>query len=109
MMYPRLVLLRELLAEDGSIWVTIDDNEAHYLKVVLDQILGRGNFLGNVVWQSKDTPGNNSAAIAQTHNHLLAYRKSAAFKPKLLERSEKQLANYKNPDNDPRREWLGTP
>ena len=109
MMYPRLVLLRELLAEDGSIWVTIDDNEAHYLKVVLDEILGRGNFLGNVVWQSKDTPGNNSAAIAQTHNHLLAYRKSAAFKPKLLERSEKQLANYKNPDNDPRREWLGTP
>lgn len=109
MMYPRLELLRQLLAEDGSIWVSIDDNEAHYLKVIMDEVFGRSNFIGNVVWQSKDTPGNNSTAIAQTHNHLLAYRKSAAFRPKLLERSEKQLSNYKNHDNDPRGAWLGTP
>lgn len=109
MMYPRLELLRQLLAEDGSIWVSIDDNEAHYLKVIMDEVFGRVNFLGNIVWQSKDTPGNNSAAIAQTHNHLLAYRKGAGFRPKLLERNEKQLANYKNPDNDPRGSWLGTP
>ncbi len=109
MMYPRLELLRKLLSEDGSIWVSIDDNEGHYLKVIMDEVFGRNNFLGNVVWQSKDTPGNNSSAIAQTHNHLLAYRKSPSFKPKLLERSEKQIASYKNPDNDQRGAWLGTP
>lgn len=69
MMYPRLVLLRDLLAEDGSIWVTIDDNEAHYLKVIMDEVFGRGDFVANVVWQSKDTPGNNAAGMAETHNH----------------------------------------
>jgi adenine-specific DNA-methyltransferase len=109
MMYPRLVLLRDLLTEDGSIWVSIDDNEAHYLKVLMDEVFARKNFLGNVVWQSKDTPGNNSTGIAQTHNHLIAYRKSEKFLPKLLARSEKQLANYSNPDNDLRGVWLGTP
>lgn len=109
MMYPRLELLRELLSEDGSIWVTIDDNEIHYLKVIMDEVFGRKNFVTNIVWQSKDTPGNNSSGIAQTHNHILMYRKSELFKPKLLERSDKQISNYKNPDNDPRGVWLGTP
>jgi adenine-specific DNA-methyltransferase len=55
-MYPRLVLLRELLAEDGSIWVTIDDNEAHYLKVFMDEVFGRTNFLSNVIWQKRFSP-----------------------------------------------------
>ncbi|MCX6995736.1 MAG: site-specific DNA-methyltransferase [Kiritimatiellaeota bacterium] len=109
MMYPRLELMRDLLAQDGSIWVCIDDNEAHYLKVIMDEIFGRKNFVANVVWQSKDTPGNNSAEIAETHNHVFAYRKSDAFRPHLLERSEKQIANYSNPDEDPRGPWLGTP
>src|SRR5450631_4037197 len=74
MMYPRLVLLRELLAEDGSIWVTIDDNEAHYLKALMDEVFGRKNFLANIVWQSKDTPGNNATGMAETHNHILVSR-----------------------------------
>ena len=109
MMYPRLVLLRDLLAEDGSIWVTIDDNEAHYLKVIMDEVFGRGNFVANVVWQSKDTPGNNAAGMAETHNHLLVARKSGAFKFSLLPRNEEQLANYTNPDDDPRGAWLAAP
>jgi adenine-specific DNA-methyltransferase len=109
MMYPRLVLLRDLLAEDGSIWVTIDDNEAHYLKVVMDEVFGRSNFVANVVWQSKDTPGNNATGMAETHNHLLVAQKSSAFKFSLLPRNEDQLANYKNPDNDQRGDWLAAP
>lgn len=109
MMLPRLQLLRDLLSEDGSIWITIDDNEAHYLKVLMDEVFGRREFLANVVWQSKDTPGNNSTGLAQTHNQLLAYRKTESFYPNLLSRNEKQIATYKNPDNDLKGPWLGTP
>ena len=105
----RLELLRQLLSDDGSLWIAIDDNESHYLKVLCDEIFGRSNFFANVVWQSKDTPGNNSSGIAETHNHVLAYRKSISFNPNLLPRSAKQLATYKNPDNNPRGPWLGTP
>lgn len=109
MMYPRLVLLRELLAEDGSIWVTIDDNEGHYLKVLMDEVFGRQNFVANVVWQSKDTPGNNATGMAETHNHIFVFRKTSAFSFSLLPRNEDQLANYTNPDSDPRGDWLAAP
>ena len=109
LMRDRLEIIRRLLSEDGSLWIAIDDNEAHYLKVLCDEIFGRREFLANLVWQSKDTPGNNSTGIAQTHNHILAYRKSEAFSPNLLSRNEKQIATYKNPDNDPNGPWLGTP
>lgn len=109
LMRDRLEIIHALLSDDGSLWITIDDNEAHYLKVLCDEIFGRINFVANIVWQSKDTPGNNSSGIAQTHNHILVYKKSNLFKPNLFDRSEKQLANYKNPDNDPKGAWLGTP
>jgi len=109
LMRDRLLLFYQFLTIDGSIWIAIDDNEVHYLKVLCDELFGRVNFVANIVWQSKDTPGNNSSGIAQTHNHILAYKKSDAFKPNLLVRNEKQLANYTNPDNDPRGPWLGTP
>lgn len=109
MMWPRLRLLHELLAEDGSIWVTIDDNEGHRLKLMMDEIFGKENFLANFVWQSKDTPGNNSSGIAKTHNHVIAFRKSEDFSPELLERNDDQIANYTNPDNDPRGDWLAAP
>lgn len=105
----RLEVIRALLSNDGSLWICIDDNECHYLKVLCDELFGRVNFLANVVWQSKDTPGNNAGAIAETHNHILAYRKDSSFRPNLLERSEKQIANYTNTDNDPRGPWLAAP
>jgi len=109
MMYPRLDLLRDLLSEDGSIWVTIDDNECHYLKTLMDEIFGRQQFVASIPWQSKDTPGNNATGIAQVHNYVLVYRKSSAFRFTLLPRNEDQLANYTNPDNDPRGPWLPAP
>ncbi len=109
MMYPRLELLRSLLSEQGSLWATIDDNEGHYLKIVADEVFGRGNFVANIVWQSKDTPGNNSTGIAETHNHVIVMRKSAAFQLRLMPRNEAQLANYTNPDEDLRGNWLAAP
>jgi adenine-specific DNA-methyltransferase len=105
----RLQIIQRLLTPDGSIWIAIDDNECHYLKVLCDEIFGRSNFLANIVWQSKDTPGNNAVAIAETHNHILVYRREDAFRPNLLERNEKQLANYNNPDKDSRGPWLAAP
>ena len=109
MMYPRLVLLKQFLRDDGAIFISIDDNEIASLRLLMDEIFGSANFLAHFVQQSKDTPGNNSSGIAATHDHLLAFVRSSDFKPNLLERDEKQLANYKNPDNDPRGPWLGAP
>jgi adenine-specific DNA-methyltransferase len=105
LMRDRLEIIRRLLSEDGSLWISIDDNEAHYLKVLCDEIFGRRNFLANVVWQSKDTPGNDSRGFAQTHNHILAYRKTESFRLNLLARNEGQIANYRNLDDDPRGPW----
>ena len=109
LMRDRLELLHKLLSATGTIWIAIDDNEVHYLKVLCDEIFGRQQFKANIVWQSKDTPGNNSGGFAQTHNHILLYARSQDTLLNLLGRSEKQISNYKNPDNDPKGPWLGTP
>lgn len=109
MMYPRLVLLRQFLREDGAIFLSIDDNEVANLRLLMDEIFGAGNFLAHFVQQAKDTPGNNSSGIAATHDHVLAFTKTGRFSPNLLVRNEKQLATYKNPDGDKRGAWLGAP
>ena len=107
MMLPRLQLLRELLREDGSIWVTIDDNEGHYLKVLMDEVFGRGNFVANVVWEKKFSPQNDAHQLSINHDHIFVYAKrSESWRPALLPRSSKQLNNFKNPDLDPRGGWL---
>lgn len=88
MMLPRLQLLRELLREDGSIWVTIDDNEGHYLKVLMDEVFGRRNFVATFVWQKVDSPNDNKPAITPDHEFLLSYArnaKEAAFQKKKAE------------------------
>ena len=77
-MYPRIVLLRELLEEGGSIWATIDDNEAHYLKVLMDEIFGRTNFVANVIWEKSDSPKMDSQYFSSRHDHLLVFAKSIA-------------------------------
>ena len=106
MIYPRLVLLRDLLAEDGSIWVSIDDREAHYLKVVMDEVFGRGNFIANVIWQKAYGPRSNAFLLSDSHDHILVYGKNKARQNfGLLSRSDEQTAKYKNPDNDPRGSW----
>jgi len=83
MIYPRLVLLRELLAEDGSIWVSIDDNEGHYLKVVMDEVFGRRNFVTTFIWKKVDSPNDNKVAITPDHEFVLCYERApgaAGFK-----------------------------
>ena len=75
LMYPRLVLLRELLSEDGSIWVSIDDREGHYLKVLLDEVFGRANFTATFIWQKVDSPNDNKVPITPDHEFVLAYER----------------------------------
>jgi len=106
MMYPRLELLRELLAEDGSIWITIDDNEAHYLKVLCDEVFGRKNFVANVIWQKKNNPQNHARWFSANHDHILVFAKNKdKWRPNLLPRTDEMNARYRNPDNDPRGVW----
>lgn len=109
MMLPRLELLRDLLSEDGSIWVTIDDNEAHYLKVLMDEVFGRGGFVSNVIWQKRFSPNSTAIHLSDSHDHVLVYAKDkSSWKRNLLPRTEKADANYKNPDNDPRGIWTSS-
>ena len=98
MMYPRLELLRELLAEDGSIWVSIDDNEAHYLKVIMDEVFGRSNSVANIIWQKKYAVANDHKTIAPMHDHLLVYRKSEHWQRNLLPRSAGKDKQYRYED-----------
>ena len=102
MMYPRLVLLRELLAEDGSIWVTIDDNEAHYLKVLMDEVFGRSNFVANVVWEKSDSPKMDSQYFSSRHDHLLVFARSIE-KLKLRRLHVGGQAHYNRIDDSGRR------
>ena len=99
MMLPRLQLLREFLREDGSIWVTIDDNEGHYLKVLMDEVFGRGNFVANVIWQKKYAVANDHKSIAPMHDHVLVYRRSAAWQRNLLARTAEKDRQYKYEDD----------
>jgi adenine-specific DNA-methyltransferase len=106
MMYPRLELLREFLTHDGSLWITIDDNESHYLRVAVDEIFGRSNFIANVVWQKNFSTKNTAQHLSSSHDHLLVVARNAgAWRPNLMPRSSTQDQRYKNPDNDPRGPW----
>ena len=106
LMRDRLEIIRNLLSEDGSLWITIDDNEAHYLKVLCDEIFGRANFIANAVWQKAYGPRSNAFLISDSHDHILIYGKNKFLcNFALLERSEEQTAKYKNPDDDPRGPW----
>lgn len=110
LMRDRLELLRRLLREDGSLWITIDDNEAHYLKVLCDEVFGRQNFVSNVVWQKTLTRRNDARALSNAHDHVLVYAKSfEQFTINKLAAGEKQRATYTNRDNDPRGDWLAVP
>jgi adenine-specific DNA-methyltransferase len=107
MMRDRLEIIRKLLSEDGSLWITIDDNEAHYLKVMCDEIFGRTNFVATCVWE-KDKGGRGDADISLSHDNILVFAKDRALWSKsrnLLPRTETQLNRFKNPDNDPRGSW----
>jgi adenine-specific DNA-methyltransferase len=106
MMWPRLELLRDLLAEDGSIWVSIDDNEAHYLKVIMDEVFGRKNFIDTVIWRKNYSPKSSAKHFSSDHDYIIVFSKNSdCFKPNLMPRAEKQNKAYQNRDNDPRGPW----
>lgn len=106
LMRDRLELIQRLLSSDGSLWITIDDNEAHYLKVLCDEIFGRRNFVANVIWQKIFSPKNTARHFSEDHDHILLYAKNGElWRPNEMPRSEKLNASYKNPDNDPRGSW----
>ena len=105
LMRERLVILHRLLSEDGLIWITLDDNEVHYCKVMCDEIFGRKNFLGNVIWQHSIQGKNDAKTFSLSHNHILVYAKSDKFIRYKLPREEKHNVNYSNPDNDPKGSW----
>src|SRR5690606_38147029 len=108
MMYPRLELLRELLSEDGSIWITLDDNESHYFKVIVDEIFGRGNFVANAIWEKSDSPRMDAEFFSIRHDHLLVYAKNKErAKFHRLSNPDSPLPDhYDKEDKDGRRYYL---
>ena len=107
MMWPRLNLLKDLLAEDGSIWITLDDNEAQRAKLILDEIFGEDAFVASIAWQARYSVSND-ASVSTSHNYILVYSKAPETWKKLrneIPRDEKQEKQYSNPDNDPDGPW----
>ena len=116
MMWPRLQLLRELLAEDGVIFISIDDNEQHRLRMLMDEIFGEDNFVANILWQKKYAPANDAKYFSDNHDFVLCYaknksnngdngEKTATWERRLLPRSEKQDKLYIHDDKDGRGLW----
>ena len=106
MMWPRLHLLKELLSDDGVIFISIDDNEQHHLRMLVDEIFGEGHFVANVIWQKIFSPKNTAKYFSQDHDFILGYAKDIAkWVPNRLTRSEQATNRYRNPDNDPRGPW----
>ena len=105
-MKNRLEVAKELLSNDGSIWINIDDREGHYLKVLGDEVMGRDNFIINFIWQKKYSPSNDAKFFSDNHDHILVFAKDKTkFKANLLPRTTEMNKRYKNPDNDPRGPW----
>ncbi len=106
MMRDRLELLRTLLSEDGSIWVSLDDNEMAYLRVLMDEIFGRSNFIAKVIWQKVFSPKNSAKHFSVDHDYVMVFAKNGdMWRPNPMPRTEKQNKAYKNPDNDSRGAW----
>jgi adenine-specific DNA-methyltransferase len=115
MMMPRLKLLRELLSEDGVIFISIDDNEQHNLRVLLDEVFGGQNFIQNIIWQKKFSPQNDAKYFSDNHDFVICYAKNKiegeqknGWIRNLLERTESQDQRYSNPDNDSRGLWTSS-
>ena len=107
MMWPRLRLLHELLADAGSFWMTIDDNEMHRSRAMLDEIFGEENFVAASIWHKSDSPKNTAQHFSVDHDYVLIYAKDkSVWRPNLVPRTEAMLARYTNPDNDRRGVWM---
>jgi len=109
LMRDRMELLHKLLAKDGSIWISLDDTEQAYFKVMTDEIYGRNNFIVNVIWEKKFSPQNDAKWLSDNHDFIMVYAKNKEiWRPNLLPRSDEMDARYKNPDNDPRGVWTSS-
>jgi adenine-specific DNA-methyltransferase len=106
LMRDRLELLRRILSDDGSIWITIDDNEAHYLKLLCDEIFGRDCFVSTVIWEKADSPRNSARQFSADHDYILIYGKQPDWIPQRMARTAEANSIYGNPDDDPRGKWL---
>ncbi len=110
MMYPRLALARQLLRDDGVIFISIDDNEQHNLREVMNEVFGKENFVATIIWQKYFSPKSTSKSISVDHDYILLYaRNSERWVPFLLPRTEEADARYTNQDNDPRGAWTSAP
>ncbi|MHB1142247.1 MAG: site-specific DNA-methyltransferase [Sulfuricaulis sp.] len=106
LMRDRLEVLRRLLTVDGSIWISIDDNEMPYLRVLMDEVFGRSNFIATVIWEKVYSPKSSAKFLSENHDYVVCYANdSSRWQRNLLPRTEKQDKAYKNPDNDPRGPW----
>ena len=102
--------MKELLTEDGSIWISIDDDEQAYLKVLCDEIFGRQNFVANVIWEKKYTVANDAKWLSDNHDFIIVYAlNKEEWHPNRLPRTEEMNRAYKNPDNHPKGPWKATP
>ena len=109
MMYPRLKLARNLLSEDGVIFISIDDNEVDNMKKICSEIFGENNFVAQLIWQRAFSPKNDAKYISNSHDYILMFAKSLDyFKIGRLPRTEEANARYSNPDNDPRGVWMSS-
>lgn len=106
LMRDRLELLRRVLSENGSIWISLDDNEVHYFKVLMDEVFGRQNFVASIIWQKIYTVKNSARHFSDMHDYVIVYAKDAAvWQRNLLPRSQELDDTYSNPDDDPRGPW----
>ena len=105
MMAPRLELARSLLREDGCIFVCVDHTESHHLRLLMNQVFGEENFVAQIAWQKRYTRANNTERFTSVVDQILLYQRSAQFKPNLLPRSDRDLTEFRNPDEDPRGPW----
>ncbi len=106
MMMPRIRLLRDFLTDDGAVFVSIDDNESHHLRLLMDEIFGARNFVAQIIWQKVYSPKNSAKYFSEDHDYICVYaRNKEQWKPNLIPRTEAQDKAYKNPDDDPRGPW----
>ena len=106
MMLPRLKLLRELLTDDGAIFVSIDDNEVHHLRALMDEVFGEENFVATVIWEKVYSPKSSAKHFSENHDYIVVYaRRLESFELALLPRTGEANARYSNPDDDPRGPW----
>ncbi len=105
-MRNRLEVARDFLSDEGSIWINLDDNEAHYCKILCDEVFGRDNFVANVIWHKKNVVQNDAKYFNQNHDHILVFAKNKPlWQPNLLDRTQEMNDRYENPDHDPRGVW----